>query len=181
MKTEEIHRQYFEWLYSQVEHDEYACFRSLCLDLHRMIFVIPSKHVTMDINRVVDAYDMRSNFIESLAEQGVHVPIGGKLFDPIKPTVFEVLVALARRIESDIMYDAEKENRTYKWFWLMISNLGILCPDDRKDIVNTWMCRKFDPDGTGSLFPLQNPSIDQTRLDIWSQMTNYFSERGDSF
>lgn len=39
--------------------------------------------------------------------------------------------------------------------------------------------QKFGPDGRGCLFLLKDPNIDQTKLDIRSQVTKYLSERGD--
>ena len=49
--------------------------------------------------------------------------------------VLEVLVALSRRIEIEIMGEPGNDH-IEKWFWIMLSNLGVMVRDDRYDPKN---------------------------------------------
>ena len=40
-------------------------------------------------------------------------------------SVLEMMVALAKRIDDDILYDYEIGTQTEKWFWMMIDSLGL--------------------------------------------------------
>lgn len=192
MRIEEIRDGYFTWLVNLIRPEtlDFDYFH-LCSYLSDIKFELPDKHHTMDVNRITDALDLRADFIGYLSECDVYVPVGTDkhFFNQTTPSVFEVLVALARRIERDIMYDNEKGDRTHKWFWIMMDNLDLTRARDNgwykeyedfvSEKIDIWMHHKFGSNGKGSLFPLDNPNIDQTKLDIWSQMTNYLSEKGD--
>ncbi len=103
-------------------------------------------------------------------------------------SVFEMMVALAMRIESDIMLDwrPNTPDRTGEWFWLMVGNLDLLkCTDDRFDgntlneihhKLDIFMERKCDKNGIGGLFPLKIGTKNQKNVEIWYQMQAYFQE-----
>lgn len=194
MTIEEIQVAYFDWLTELTVHPQYDHFNVSYIEmlsrLHEIEFTIPNKHCTMDLNRVVDAMDLRNDYVLYLAGQDIYIPIGSSVFSK-KPSVLEVLTALASRCERDIMYDADKGPRTWKWFWMMMENLGLDHFNDDMilnlpnsitiidDIVRKFLDRTFEPTGEGSLFPLESsPMIDQRSLDIWTQMTRFLSERG---
>lgn len=102
----------------------------------------------------------------------------------------EMVVALAYSIEDRIMYDPEMGARTSEWFWMMLTNLGLHICSDRwmgqegrdglayvDEIINTVMLRTYNSDGSGGLFPLKNPEIDQRDVEIWSQANSYIIEQ----
>lgn len=113
------------------------------------------------------------------------------LFDPKfeqckveSANVLEVLIALAIRCEDDIMQDEEKGNRTALWFWLMIKHLGLW---DQTDFVyneaiveeklDMFLDRKYEKDGTGSIFYTTRSDRDFRHADLWYQMVWYLDEQ----
>ena len=150
-------------------------YDNLLLELH----YIPFRYsIPLDENRVEDGMELRDNF-------GLEIDCSNLSFDN-DCSVLEVLVALAIRIEYEYIGDPREEHPE-KIFWEMIENLfdmdknWRLC-GPRIDvqfvhyIVERWLNRSFDYDGTGSIFPLKNPDCDQTGIEIWSQMNRYLME-----
>lgn len=130
----------------------------------------------LDKNRELDGYLLRQEF---LFDNGYDIE--KDIWDtPV--TVLEVLVAMSKRIETEITGDLGNDH-IEKWFWVMIGNLGLnLYVDERYDdnkineILDIWLMREFDRDGTGSIFPLKNCPNDITKTDMWYQMQLYLSE-----
>ena len=103
-------------------------------------------------------------------------------------SVFEMLVALS--LEMDYTIDGMIPNSGMDiWFNQMITNLGIGMLDDAfweenpgeaedicEEAVQIWMDRGYEYDGSGGIFPLKNPSDDQTKVEIWYQMNAYLRE-----
>lgn len=111
-------------------------------------------------------------------------------------TVLEMLIALAKRMD-DILDELDGECRISMYFWEMIDNLGLIkysdnnlrCPGTGYDVIlegveregidqilEDWMQRRIDYDGTGGLFPLRDPREDQRSVDIWYQCNAYMIE-----
>lgn len=100
------------------------------------------------------------------------------------PRLLEVLLMLAKQMEDAFGFADEKN--IPNWFWMMLSNLGISEYDDRRlgtkeaDIINQkldiWLNRHFEPDGTGSPFPLKGVCLDQRTVDLWQQANLYVTE-----
>lgn len=102
-------------------------------------------------------------------------------------SVLEMLIALAISIDVDFMMEKDRSNRFDKWFWMMIDNLGLLngFHDDvfmvrqnrAEIIIDRWLSREYEFDGTGGLFPLRDPKTDQRNVEIWYQMQAFLIER----
>ena len=103
-------------------------------------------------------------------------------------SVLEVLVSIAYRME-DMLYNPEKGNRTLKWLWTLIKNLGLeYFTDDAylanpdsfgeaiDEILETLIDRTYDRKGNGGLFPLRKPRTDQRKVEIWYQMQEFLEE-----
>lgn len=125
----------------------------------------------MDRNREIDGLDLRREYEEMT---------GTDISGPI--TCLEVLVALSRRIEIEIMGEPG-DDHIEKWFWLMLRNLGLdVFEDDSYDhrsvdkILDIWLNRRFEKNGKGGIFPVKSGSFDSTKTDIWYQMQNYLLE-----
>ena len=124
--------------------------------------------LSMDENRIADAYEFRRAYsFERLTE-----PIG----------VLEVMVSLARRLETDIMYGTATTDRTVDWFWVMIESLGLSdMTDDVYDgtavgrILRRLLRRTYSPNGKGGLFTVSNPDIDMRNEEIWFQAGLYLT------
>ena len=146
--------------------------------------------VENDDNRLENGLYLRYTFeeetgypISEYKEVGLNIPC----------SVLEMLVGLAMSIETDIMYDPDLGDRTAYWFWMMITNLGLEKATDEEiglnlrfgiayidHILDTWLDRTFEYNGTGSPFPLKYPLEDQRKVEIWYQAMAYLDENFDA-
>lgn len=109
-------------------------------------------------------------------------------FDDIlsdKPcSVLEMLIALAVRIEQDIMYNSEIGDRTSQWFWEMIINMELGSQHDYNYVpayvnscIERFLRREYDADGrNGGIFVLNNPRRDLRYVEIWYQAMWWLAE-----
>lgn len=170
----DIKEDYFYWLCGIIHADDPDCsFFYLMEQLFNHEFYWS---VYNDDNRASDGELLRDDFLSQSGYSDSDA-IGGPC------TVLEMLVALACRIDEEIMWKPN-ENRTVVWFWEMIENLGLdgydddhVCPGDAQMIhyiLDRWLSRKFRSDGVGSIFPLRGSSEDLRKVEIWYQMNFYF-------
>lgn len=180
MIPEYLHR-YFEWVLEQVPDPSNEEYTELFWYLFDREFVWT---VAMDENRAADAQSLRERYLEETGQEDE--PVGMDL--TIRPvSVLEVLVALAVRIETDIM--GEPGNlHPEKWFWEMLHNLDLDVMNNDKyykahnkeivaDSIDIFIGREYSGDGSGSLFPLEKPFTDMRTMEIWSQMQAYLNEK----
>jgi hypothetical protein len=136
--------------------------------------------IPRDGNRADDGKGMRyryaivCNYFESLYE------ILDILDGPC--SVLEMMLALAIHCEENIMDDPCKGDRTGQWFWNMIVNLGLSGMNDARydrklvdDAINTFLDRKYAPDGKGGLFTVRNCDQDLRKAEIWHQLCWYLN------
>lgn len=170
-----IEEQYFDWLCNFVIPDRRS-FRhyTLLAKLHSMEFK-PS--LEMDFNRATDGTDLRRYFSY---EQRCSEPMKNK-----PCTVLEMMIALAKRMESQILLEYDAGDRTPLWFSVMLESLGIDTMSDSvfdEDVVEQAISRfnnrTFLKDGTGSLFTVNDVNIDMRKLDIWYGMCAYVADKG---
>ena len=164
---------YYEYLLDMMRFSlpEHRYFGVLLRDLFETPFewVLP-----MDENREIDGFDLRREY---LFDQGID--ISNTWTD--KVSVLEVLIALSRRIEIEIMGEPGNDH-IERWFWIMLKNLGVLMRDNIYDHdfvmhkLDIWMGRNFNANGKGSIFPLRKAKTDQRDIDIWYQMQAYLNE-----
>lgn len=166
-----LKEEYFEWMYQRVCGKNY---RDLLDALNNFEFIYMNP---MDENRLIDGLDLRSQFASECNIP--HVVIKLKMDTDIC-SVLEVMVALAIRMETDIMSDSEFGDRTPTWFWYMIDSLGLdNMSDDNFDyenvdeIVETFLNRQYDFDGKGGLFHVPSTEHDMRDMEIWYQMCIY--------
>lgn len=102
-----------------------------------------------------------------------------------EPTWFDVLVALSYRIEHEVMTDPDEGDRTAKWFWCMIDNLGLRnisldidSPEESSihDAIDRLKDRTYDQNGSGGLFPLKGKKTDQRRVGLWNQAQAWLAQ-----
>lgn len=184
---------YFNWLCDLVDVNQAdKSYYILARTLHKREFY---GFVPNDDNRAKDGQKLREDFaIENSYEmkQGkmiVNDDIYNKyIHELVGPcSVFEMMVALAKRIENDILFDPEKEDLMKIIFWEMIKNLGLdsLTDDDYYDkngsyicmkVLNNLLSRHYKRNGHGGLFPLRHAKTDQRKVEIWYQMSAYLDE-----
>lgn len=173
-------RLYFNWLCQLMYIDDYNgnTYYDLAHVLHKIEFysVIP-----LDENRAKDGLRLRDTWLLALRDEAEELGLGcpnyGQDFFKEPCSVFEMLVALAVRLESDIMQDDSIGPRAHLWFWAMLHNIGLdefhdyasFTLDDVTYRVNIVLDRVYNPDGSGGLFPLKEPTSNQMFVDIWWQ------------
>lgn len=183
MDKVEVQKDYYIWLKGISELGEK--YSMLCDKLHRTPFVWI---IDMDANRAADGktlrylYTCERNFDNEEREKAEEYLSG-------PCSLLEFLVALARRIEVDIMAEGGIDDRTGEWFWDMISNLGLLKFDDKHYnenqvdyILNRFMSRKYSENGDGNVF--KNAKKGRVKggphfrdLEVWSQAQAYLVDK----
>ena len=124
----------------------------------------------MDENRAIDGLELRDDFEY---ETGDYLDKTSGL--PSKCSMFEMLAALAIRCENQLMRDSLLGDRTSKWFFEFLDNLGLLDCDDRDVDYMVDVCNAF-LDGRKDLFPLKKKGIKQKNEQLWKQLMGYLNE-----
>lgn len=124
----------------------------------------------MDENRAIDGLDLRSDFEY---ETGEYLDKSSGLIPQC--SMFEMLAALAIRCENQLMRDSLIGDRTSKWFFEFLDNLGVKDCDERDVDIIVDACRDF-LDGKRELFPLKKRGIKQKNEQIWKQLMAYLNE-----
>ena len=173
---------YLHWLYSQVglEDRRYNHYWRVIRLLFRTTFYYSVRN---DDNRAKDGINLREHFMDEFCETD------RSIFDGEQCNMLEMLVALARRIDGEIMWDPDHGDRTAFWFWSMLQNIGvdmIEFSDENYD-ENCWIflqkavdrviSRTYNRYGKGSLFPVTKPRKDQRKIEIWDQMQAWINEK----
>jgi len=156
--------EYYQWLTSQIEIPTGKTYHELFERLHETEFVWM---VQGDDNRIVDAMDLRSEFIHGW--KAARRPV----------SVLELLIAVSRRTEWVAGGTASQ------WAWILLKNLKLSKASDPwnaskaqrvDEILENFIWRTYEPDGRGGFFPLRHPTSDQRQLEIWFQMQAYAIE-----
>ena len=167
---------YFDWMYNLVSGRRFASgisYRKLLMHLHDVEFVYS---ISRDANRADDGIRLRYRFADEEGFPDADLYLEGPC------SVLELMVALALYCEEHIMDDPVIGNRTSQWFWIMVTNLGLGGMDDRRydprevdDIVERFLARDYEPDGTGGLFKVRNCEDDLRDLEIQYQMYRFIN------
>lgn len=180
-----IKTDYFRWLCGLIEgitDDPRTSYRGLLYTLFAKDFYC---FVANDANRSSDGIYLRQDYLESIGvNDEEHHDERVALNGPCR--MLEMMVALAKRCEDDIMYDPKKKDRTRDWFFVMIKNLGLDIYTDAnfncesQEAINRVLdCvieRTYTEKGEGGLFPLKNPKRDQRKVEIWFQLAAWLDE-----
>ena len=159
---------YLLWLSNFVCSDEeIAKYSSLLNCLYSYNF---SAMMSRDEDRIIDAEQQRRDFLRDYPNIVLNFDNG--------PTILEVLVALARKLDDLVGYS---ESCPERWFWYMIRSLGLLSYDNRNfnevevlRILERFVERRYQPDGEGGCcyFP---SGRDLRDVDIWYQWMWYLN------
>lgn len=170
-------QDYFDWLCNLIRVDDgQDSYWILAKELHHKEF---RYIVANDDNRAADGEYLRKEYISGNPRMDIN-----HLNMPC--SVFEMLVALARRMDFELS-DLDNRDRTHKYFWELIDNLGLMEFTDEEysyrqaslsvdSILEIFLNREYRQDGRGGLFPLKNPSKDQRKVELWYQMNAYINE-----
>jgi hypothetical protein len=165
---------YYDWLFKLIKGTYYDNLLEL---LHSIPFT-PNEE-ELDYNRYLDGLRLRDRFKSET---------NGKIKIIKGPCTFlEMLIALAIRLDSDIMYETKFGDRSVDWFWMFIDNLGftkytdsIWDPDIKAEVlvkVYKILSKNYAPDGSDGLFTVKDrPDVDLRECDIWRQMIWWVDE-----
>jgi len=152
---------------------EHCCY----FELMSQLYMTPFRwSVEYDDNRANDGVMLREKYMEN-----------DELDEDEPCNLLEMLVALARRCEDDLMYNPRFGNRSVDWFWMMLTNLGLNKFRDNSfeeawnytnvtKIVDKFMDREYNSKGVGGLFPLRGPCKNQINVELWYQLGTYIQE-----
>lgn len=177
MTRHEINNKYFDWMCHLVSDQKYAkrsSYKKLLTYLHNVEFVYI---IGQDGNRYEDGIDLRYRFGY---EYGIPIAIITTYLDDRPCSILEMLIALSLRCEEHIMDNPDIGDRTGRWFWGMISNLGLDSMTDSNfdidyanEVIDRFLNRKYDHDGEGGLVTIHNCRYDMRSIEIWYQMMWY--------
>jgi len=176
-KDRDLLNEYFHWLCDLIEvNAPDKSYWFLANDLHRREFFWL---ISNDDNRANDGRNLRDLFADDEKYDDIE-PINGPC------TVLEMLIGLAMRMDG-IMADLDNTNRTSKWFWEIITNVGLDKFNDDvyfelngeiniNTAIDIILERTYRRNGKGGLFPLKFNKKDQRKVEIWYQMSEYLLE-----
>ena len=176
MDRDVIKEEYFNWMFKQINIDDDKPYSKLLRTLHEIDFTYL---IEMDGNRYEDGIDLRYLFRDKVGYSDKEIAI---YLDDSPCSVFEMMLALAIRLEVGIMYDPEQGYRTDIWFWDMVDSLGLTGMTDDlfdeftvKRKVYAFLERKYNRDGSGGLFTIKNSKCDLRNVEIWYQANWYLN------
>lgn len=162
--------KYLTWMYGQVADGKHRRSSKTYWNLFRQMHATEFKYfVPHDGNRAEDGKDLRAEWA------------GSANVDPDQDwlelgcSFLEMLVALSRRM----WFQAEQTPEF--WFWKLLENLDLLqfedthewSPEEAQEIIDCVINRTYHRSGAGGLFPLRKTRKDQTRVELWYQMSEY--------
>lgn len=171
-----VEKKYFDWMYKIIcGNSRNTSYRDLMTRLHETEFYW-MQYIPMDENRANDGLSLRYRFEQDTGYDS------RKITGP--PSVLEVMVALAKRIEENIFDDPREGDRTSQWFWEMITSLGLskyngkhYDENEVDDILEVFLRREYSSNGEGGLFVVNKPYDDMRDIEIWKQMNWWASEK----
>lgn len=186
-KTNNLSELYLVWLINLINADNYKgkSYIKLCSLLNKIPFEPVMK---LDKNRSSDVQSLlRETYIQSQSDW--YRLSNDEIMElPAWPVSFlELIISLAMRIDLDFMREINGIDNTRIYFWVLVRNLGFLSFDDdnwNEDSIisvvnrlNIVQERKYDFNGNGGLFPLENAEMDQRNVQIWNQLCQFVSQK----
>lgn len=181
MRRNDVINSYFNWMYSLVcsnkRYSKKPSYKMLMRYLHTKEFFYT---LPMDSNRYGDGENLRYRFA---CDCRYDYPVIAEYLDDRPCSVLEMMVALALRLEENIMDNPDIGDRKGQWFWNMIVSLGLGNMYDENfdeeyvdEVIDIFLNRDYFPNGKGGLFTVENPPSDMRTVDIWCQMCWYLNE-----
>ena len=171
MKYNPIEEQYLEWLCEIVREDDTHDKLLRRLYYHTFDPIL----IKRDENRARDGEDLREMYGEEIGLS--RMERNDYLYNH-SCSILEMLVSMSIRCEGQIMHDPDLGNRTSKWFWMMLENMGIAVYDDANyneqaidEAVEVLIFRDFKHDGSGGgIFVLPGTQINLRNVEFWYHM-----------
>lgn len=168
--TEPLENLYFNWLCNKVLRLDHPTpsltYWNLLRQLHSTEY---AWLLSGDDNRAEDGVELRTEFLTESRQPY------NEGWESVGCSVLEMLIAFSRKA-------AFNANETSEfWFWHFLDNLGLASANDASDatseavddILSTFIWRTYNEDGSGGLFPMNNPNKNQKEVEIWYQFCDY--------
>ena len=167
---------YYKWLVSKVDYGDISVYHSRLLsDINFKNFIWILKK---DENRAKDGLELRREYASEPDTPLEFTPI---LFESDTCSFLEMLIAMSERFCFNVIGRGVMQPQ--EWFWQMILNAGLMPYDDLNydkesvnQILDAILTRDYQPNGFGGLFPLQNTKVDQRKVEIWYQQSEWWEE-----
>ena len=183
-----LEKMYYIWLLDAVSSkSEQSTYNLLFTTLYFTEFV---SYDEFDDNLKENALSLRDEFYDFSKTTIKLIDIYGEIDAPTN--VLEVMIYIACRIENTIMSNADFGDRTGLWFWYMMESLDIIQYDndnfDEPNVVQkleNFIERRYEKNGYGGLFTLEDSKIDARKTNIWQQamsfVTDFAKNNGELF
>jgi hypothetical protein len=173
-------REYYRWLVDNFVYDPHNS-DSHYEYLLQKLFLEPFKScLDRDADRAEDGDALRNSY---LIERDYTAHDKEVIFGDFPVSLLEVMIALASRMEVNIMSNSGEGDRTSYWFWMMANNLGVVNYTDEYIesrgvqnadwnlgvILERFAAHEYEPNGVGGLFYIPNRG-DVRNMEIWYQM-----------
>lgn len=171
MTKNQLDEGYFSWLCDLVfdRHHKHTRYSSLLYHLSTIPFVWV---VEGDENRAADGFDLRNRYLDTTHSKRLDC-------ESSVTSVLEVIVALAVRMEEQILNDSEYGDRTSQWFWVMMGSLKLLGvtnnhfnPTYIDSQIDCFMNRYYD-ENIVTLFPYVDDKV--LDMEIWYQAYDFIN------
>ena len=174
---DKIRKEYLEWLYD-ITYNSKNNLRKTYKKLFECLYDTEYRYsIFMDKNRAANGKELRTRHCYEMKSYINASNEEKEAFLSAPCSVLEMMVALAVKIEEQIMSDDDYGNRTGKWFYRMLENLEIIDFDDKHfkelyvdAIVNNFLDGNIFRNGKGGIFRTTNPNVDMRNMELWYQM-----------
>ncbi len=174
----EMREDYFKWICNLISNrGNSAYYKKLLRYLFDTDFIYVMER---DENRAIDGFDLRYRYAY---DRGISYDDADHFLGDRKCSMLEMMVALSNRIEEQIMCDPDIGNRTGKWFWDMIKNLGLDGMNDKRFdlkhvsiVIDKFLHREYQANGHGGLVCIPNCEHDLRNVEIWYQVMWYLTK-----
>lgn len=181
MNKATMERVYFDWLLQKIYNPEVFPIALYIQLLHRLHDISFFWINPMDVTRADDAIDLRYRFG---TEEGYSPEEVAHFLDIRDASVLEMMIALALRVEEQILNNDTYGDRCAEWFWVMICSMHLDIYDRRHyseevvdSIVLAMLYRRYSPNGDGGLFTVDiEDGVNMRNEDIWYQMMRWINQ-----
>lgn len=171
-----INNLYFTWLMNKVSNqeihsNEYAITENDILKCEQLFVSNYYPSNDLDYSRSVDGITLRRTFLFEAGNSEENVSCINGMCPMCN--ILEMMVALAIKMDLEVLFNPYYGFRHDIWFWNMYATLGLYTDDDVKGIVSRFNEKRYCENGIGGLFTI--PNTDVRSLDIWTQMSWWVS------
>ena len=165
---------YLVWLYSQFGNPNSRNRRTRFMKLARQLYCTEFVwFIPNDDSRLEDGRQLRIEFLHE-----AEIPEVDPDWMELGCSFLELMIGLARRLA--FQTDGQQDD----WFWTLLENIGLheyndandWPPEEVTEVTDRVIWRRYGYDGHGGFFPLEKAERDQTKVELWYQLSAYVIE-----